>query len=245
MSTVTTSLASEHRAPAARPTPRDETRELRRSALGPAIEAWYRLPRQRRWAIAAARRLEGGHFRSATLRRILAARHGVRVGAYSYGECCVPGSFPAGTVVGRYVSCAAEVRVLEGNHPTDRLSMHPYFYNPALGIVREEGIEPARLEIGHDAWIGARAIVTPQVRRIGVGAVVGAGAIVTRDVPDFAVVAGNPARILRMRFPDELCATILASRWWDRPIEEVGEHLAAMLAPVEPTHPLLGGGESR
>lgn len=55
------------------------------------------------------------------------------------------------------------------------------------------------LEIGEDVWIGARAIVLPGCKRIGAHSIIGAGAVVTHDVPDYAIVGGNPARIIRMR----------------------------------------------
>jgi hypothetical protein len=71
----------------------------------------------------------------------------------------------------------------------------------AIGAGRKESwpLERGPLEIGDDAWLGARAVILPQVRCIGSGAIVGTGAIVTRDVPPLAVVAGNPARVIRVR----------------------------------------------
>src|SRR5262249_22530567 len=149
----------------------------------------------RRLCVALAIRLEGGQFYSGTLRRILRQDHGVEVGAFSYGPCMNPGAFPKGTVVGRYVSVGPGVQVFLRDHPLDRLSLHPFFYNHKLGWVHEDTIPSGTLEIGHDAWIGANAIVTSGCSRIGIGAVVGAASVVTRDVPDFAVVGGNPARL--------------------------------------------------
>lgn len=55
------------------------------------------------------------------------------------------------------------------------------------------------LEIGYDVWIGARVIVLPGCTRIGAHSIIGAGAVVTKDVPDYAIVGGNPARVIRMR----------------------------------------------
>lgn len=60
--------------------------------------------------------------------------------------------------------------------------------------------------------------------------IVGAGAVVAGDVPDYAVVAGNPARILRMRFPPEVIARLLALAWWDWPQERLAERLPALMA---------------
>jgi serine acetyltransferase len=74
--------------------------------------------------------------------------------------------------------------------------------------------------IGHDVWIGADAIILPGVK-IGDGAVIDAGAVVSRDVAAFQIVAGVPARPVRMRFSEALCNTIAASRWWERDYREL------------------------
>ena len=108
-----------------------------------------------------------------------------------YGPCFEPGNFGNGTRIGRYVSIAPKVRAFQASHPIDRLSTHGFFFNSKLEYVRETNVPFTQLIIEHDAWIGDSVIITPSCRRIGLGAVVGAGSIVTKDVPDFAVVAGN------------------------------------------------------
>ena len=70
------------------------------------------------------------------------------------------------------------------------------------------------VHIGHDVWIGHGAIVLPG-RNVGTGAVIAAGAIVTKDVPAYAIVAGNPARMIRQRFPEAVTSRLAELAWWD------------------------------
>lgn len=193
-------------------------------------------------ALNSSKRLEGGEYYSATARWIMKHRLGVSIGTYSYGECFVPGAFPSGVTIGRYVSIGPGVRAFLRNHPMERLSLHPFFYNRQLGFVKEDNISSTLLEIGHDAWIGARAMIMPGCSRIGIGAVVGAGAIVTKDVPDFAIAVGNPAKVIRRRFSDSICEDILRSRWWENSVDVCVKHMPAMTTPLGETtgsHPLL------
>ncbi len=103
------------------------------------------------------------------------------------------GSWTKGVIVGRYVSVGPGVRVFLRKHTLDWLSMHPFFYNHELNYVTNDNISSSQLEIGHDAWIGANVIFTPKCSQVGIEAVAAAGSIVTKNVPNFAIVAGNPA----------------------------------------------------
>ena len=205
---------------------RREPGELRRSAAGPLLIALY--ARLRGPGTASARRLiarllaalEGGQLRSDSLRRLMASIHGVSVGAHSYG-CFDPVRFPPGTRIGRYVSVGPHVAAYRRNHPLDRLSLHPYFYRPALGAGAGADVDTVPLEIDAGSWLGANVIILPGCRRIGRGAVVAAGAVLTRDVPDYAIVAGNPARRIRYRFSREAVAAAEATRWWLQRPEEI------------------------
>jgi acetyltransferase-like isoleucine patch superfamily enzyme len=222
--------------------------ELIRSRLGAPLAWAYRaLGGGRRWKVArlifwVLLRLEGRGFRSATARQLLKRYHDIEVGAYSYGECMIPGVFPPGVTVGRYTSIAAGVRVYNQNHPLDHLSTHPYFYDERLGCVASNPMPRHRLVIGSDVWIGYNAVITPGCRRIGDGAVIGAGAVVTRDVEDFAIVGGCPARLIRYRFPAELRQRVRASGWWTRPLADCVAAMEHMTRPVPERielHPLL------
>ena len=73
------------------------------------------------------------------------------------------------------------------------------FDNPDLPIGSGEPIPDTPLEIMEDVWIGARAIILPGCKRIGAHSIIGAGAVVTHDVPDYAIVGGNPAKVIRIR----------------------------------------------
>lgn len=91
--------------------------------------------------------------------------------------------------IGKNVMMGPDVIILTGSHKTDRLDIP----------MRLQGVEPNReVVIGDDVWIGCRVIVLPGVK-IGKGVIIGAGAVVTKDIPDYAVVAGVPAKIIRYR----------------------------------------------
>ena len=73
------------------------------------------------------------------------------------------------------------------------------FNNPDIRIDEGGNLPDTPLEIMDDVWIGARVIILPGCKRIGTHSIIGAGAVVTKDVPDYAIVGGNPARVIRMR----------------------------------------------
>jgi phosphonate metabolism protein (transferase hexapeptide repeat family) len=125
------------------------------------------------------------------------------------------------TTVGKFCSIAAMVRLNPGNHPMERAMQSHVCYRASQYFAGEED-EAAffawrrsfPVTIGHDVWIGHAAVVLPG-RSIGTGAVVAAGAIVTKDVAPYTIVAGNPARPLRRRFPEPIAERLMALRWWD------------------------------
>ena len=84
--------------------------------------------------------------------------------------------------------------------------------------------------IGHDVWIGANALILPEVT-IGDGAVIAAGAVVTRDVPPYAIVGGVPARVIRYRFSPEMIDAFLEIKWWDWPLEKIKENFDLFYHP--------------
>src|SRR5580704_15673221 len=153
----------------------------------------------------------------------------VELGDYSY---IVNDSDAAYATIGKFCSIAAMTRINPGNHPMERASQSHFSYRASAYFAgAADDMEffawrrSHRVTIGHDVWIGHGAIVLPG-RSIGTGAVIAAGAVVTKDVPPYGIVAGNPARFVRARFPDEIAARLQALAWWDWPHERLHVALA-------------------
>lgn len=151
----------------------------------------------------------------------------VSMGAYSY----VVGAMSGDYSVGRYTSIAQRVQIMGEKHPMDRLTMHPitYHYKHAE-LARELGIPQEAFDavggpvtIGNDVWIGEGVLIATGVT-IGNGAVVAARSIVTRDVPPYTMVAGSPAKPVRMRFETDLVDLLLQSKWWEFNIVDIPPH---------------------
>jgi acetyltransferase-like isoleucine patch superfamily enzyme len=155
-----------------------------------------------------------------------AQKHGWQIGDFTYGRPKVrfAGS-GASLFVGRFTSFADRIEIfLGGNHRPDWVTMYPFSALPQQWpeAVHLPSPEASRgdVRIGSDVWIGTGAMILSGLT-IGDGAVIGARAVVTRDVPPYAVVAGNPARLIRMRFEEAQVAALLAARWWELDRAEV------------------------
>lgn len=147
----------------------------------------------------------------------------VEMGDYSY---VVHDAQIMYATIGKFCSIASHTRVNPGNHPLERVALNHFTYRAsAYGLGPDEAgffdwRRGHRVTLGHDVWLGHGVIVLPGVS-IGTGAAIGAGAVVTKDVPPSAVAVGNPARVSRFRFPEEIRAALLAIAWWDWPRERL------------------------
>lgn len=126
--------------------------------------------------------------------------------------------------IGDFVSIANNVVIGGGRHPMEWVAMSPVFYAGRDSVKAKFSTHKRtpgkRVVVGNDVWIGRSAIVLPGVV-VGSGAVIGAGAVVTKSVPAYAVVAGNPARLIRYRFDAYTSQRLLATRWWDLPDDKL------------------------
>ncbi|MFV0410412.1 MAG: CatB-related O-acetyltransferase [Paracoccus sp. (in: a-proteobacteria)] len=171
----------------------------------------------------------------------------IEIGDYSYASSFDPPSdwaawlapylypgAPERLVIGRFCQIADRVRIItdSANHPRKGFSTYPFMifdharmkdYVGQLGALRDT-------VIGHDVWIGDGATILPGAR-IGNGAIIGTNAVIGGVVPDYAIVAGNPGQIVRMRFEAPVIERLLELAWWDWPITLIEAAIAALARP--------------
>ncbi|MEV0189282.1 CatB-related O-acetyltransferase [Kitasatospora purpeofusca] len=142
---------------------------------------------------------------------------------------------PERLVIGRYCALGTGVRfIMNGaNHRVDGPSTFPF---PIMGGPWAAHFDlltdlPNRGDtvVGSDVWFGNGVTVMPGVR-IGHGAIVATGSVVTADVPDYAVIGGNPARVIRTRYSEDEIARLLAVAWWDWPTKHITAHVRTIMS---------------
>lgn len=122
------------------------------------------------------------------------------------------------TSIGSFCSIASDVNIGGVAHPMHFVSTSPVFLSHKDSVKAKfafhDYLPNIKTNIGHDVWIGEGVYIKAGVE-IGTGAVIGMGSIVTKDVPPYAIVAGNSAHLLKKRFSDDIIKKLLASKWWD------------------------------
>lgn len=131
-------------------------------------------------------------------------------------------------VIGKFCAIAADTKfIMTGDHKLDAVSTYPF-------PIFQNGWESAYnildlpvkgdILVGNDVWFGYDSLIKNGVT-IGDGAIVATRAVVVKDVPAYSIVAGNPAKVVKMRFDDHTIARLLQISWWNWPIEKINQHL--------------------
>lgn len=128
-------------------------------------------------------------------------------------------------IIGKFCQIASGVEfVMNGaNHQMNAISTFPFYTLEGWDMEPPEKSDlPLKGDtvIGNDVWIGQNAVILPGVH-IGDGAIIGANSVVGSNVAPYTIVVGNPAKVLRRRFDDEMIELLLQFKWWDRSIEEI------------------------
>ena len=130
-------------------------------------------------------------------------------------------------IIGKFCQIGANVEfVMNGaNHQTNAVSTYPFYIfngweqdSPSMENLPIKG----DTIVGNDVWIGENVTIMPGVK-IGDGVIIGKCSVVTNDIPPYSIVGGNPAKIIRKRFDDEMIDLLLELKWWDKPVKEINE----------------------
>ncbi|PSB02081.1 chloramphenicol acetyltransferase [Merismopedia glauca CCAP 1448/3] len=134
-------------------------------------------------------------------------------------------------IIGKFCAIASDVKFIMngGNHLLDRFTTYPFPIFGKFGqgwgqFMPESWPHRGDTIIGNDVWIGYDSLILPGVK-IGDGAVIGAKSVVTKDVAPYTIVAGNPAKLIKRRFNDEVTSILLQLKWWDWEIQKINENL--------------------
>ncbi|MGB0132123.1 Vat family streptogramin A O-acetyltransferase [Chlorobium sp.] len=137
-------------------------------------------------------------------------------------------------IIGKFCAIGRGVKfIMNGaNHPMKGFSTYP-FYIFGNGWERcspqpEDLPYKGDTVVGNDVWIGYDSLIMPGVN-IGNGAIISTRSVVTSNVPAYAIVGGNPARLIRHRFPETVVQSLQRISWWDWPVEKISDHLSAFL----------------
>jgi virginiamycin A acetyltransferase len=163
-----------------------------------------------------------------------------QIGENTYGNPTIITTHDNKVIIGKYCSIAENVIIAGDNHSYSGVANFPLTEllakNKKVTIEIPADSSKFRRElpiiIGNDVWIGAGAIILPEVT-VGDGAIIGAGTVVTHDVPPYAIVVGVPAKILRYRFTQNQINQLLEIAWWNWDYEKIMANIRKFYADVD------------
>lgn len=226
------------------------TIKIGQSARSKLAEEGYKLPAVYDASISDQSKFEGPLYINGSI--IYGSR--LEVGAF----CSIAGAKFGNTTIGRYCAFGEQVAIGQHEHPTDWLTSSRISHVPnmhdwqnILARHRPERSDFKRTpfktsnpttEIGNDVWIGYGAYVKAGVK-IGDGAIVAARSVVVRDVPAYSIVAGVPAKVIKMRFSDEIIELARKVRWWDYCLLDVQVDLSNPMVALQKIADLKASGD--
>lgn len=159
----------------------------------------------------------------------------LNLGKYSY---LGSNSSVMDTVIGNYCSVASYCAIGGDSHPTNFVSTSPIFYGQKSSLkktwpeTQKNDYIQSQVIIGNDVWVGEKCFIKGGVT-IGNGAVIGAHSVVTKDVPDYAIAVGSPAKVIKNRFDPDMIEKLLEIKWWNFSEAEIKKYAHLFNNPIE------------
>jgi virginiamycin A acetyltransferase len=125
-----------------------------------------------------------------------------------------------GIEIGSFSSIASNVIIQEDYHRVDKVSTYFMNQNIFKNGITEDVYSKGKIKIEEDVWIGSNSVILSGVT-IGRGSIIGAGSVVTKDIPRYSIVAGNPARVIKKRFEENIIRELEASNWWELKVDKM------------------------